>query len=87
MPLLSSTDVAQDDGDQIKICSATPFAEPVDIVSLTPIALGPQIWSWAVAASDPPGFYVSLPTQTDTARNPAHQFCEAPHGQADPDHG
>ncbi len=56
VPLLSPDDVATYDGSSFKICDATPFIQPVDISS------GRRLYgqSWAIQASDPPGYFVSL---------------------------
>jgi hypothetical protein len=60
--LLSADDAMADDGDQIKICQSAPVVIPIDVTSGTEY-LGP---SWAVKASDPPGYLVSLNTQQST---------------------
>jgi hypothetical protein len=54
--LLSPDDAVADDGDQIKICSSAPAVIPVDVTSGNEF-FGP---SWAVKASDPPGYLVDL---------------------------
>ncbi len=54
--LLSPDDAMADDGDQIKICYSAPAVIPIDVTSGTEF-FGP---SWAVKASDPPGYLVDL---------------------------
>jgi hypothetical protein len=56
VPLLSAADVATYDGGSFKICRASPQIQPVDTSS------GQLLYgqSWAIKASDPPGYYVSL---------------------------
>jgi hypothetical protein len=68
--LLSADDATKYDGAQIKICSSAPFVIPVDMISGSEF-FGP---SWQVVAADPPGYYVSLPTQQQA---PAPSFVPA----------
>jgi hypothetical protein len=56
VPLLSPADAATYDGGFFKICDASPQVQPVDLSS------GQLLYgqSWAIKASDPPGYYVAL---------------------------
>ena len=62
VPLLTPDVAAQDDGDQIKICTSSTFIEPAD-TNTDPVETFPYGVSWPVVAATPPGFLVSLPPQ------------------------
>jgi hypothetical protein len=81
VPLLSPADVATYDGGSFKICRASPQIQPVYIKSGQPL-FGQ---SWAIKASDPPGYYVSLlpeivkpgPSFTPESASVNFQICTA----------
>lgn len=64
VPLLSAADAATYDGGFFKICNSSPYAQPA-YTSPAMALYGGQ--SWAIKASDPPGYLVSLPSQIDVA--------------------
>ncbi len=81
VPLLSAADAATYDGGSFKICDASPQIQPVYLTS------GQRLYgqSWAITASDPPGYFVSLlpeiekpgPTFTPESASVDFEICTA----------
>jgi hypothetical protein len=61
VPLLSADELAADDGGFFKICDSSPYVQPA---YTSPVEALYGAESWAIEASDPPGYLVSLPTNT-----------------------
>jgi len=61
VPLLTADQAAGYDGGSFKICSSSPQVQPVDTSPLQYL----YGESWAIEASDPPGYLVNLPQPVD----------------------
>ena len=61
VPLLSAADVAKYDGGFFKICDSSPYAQPAS--SHPPYYPLSGDGAWLIKASDPPGYFVTLPQQ------------------------
>ena len=58
VPLLSATDLATYNGGFFKICDSSPYAQAADTSPVQPLF---GYGGWAIDASDPPGYLVTLP--------------------------